>query len=445
MGFQLVTTLLVRGASALATMGDAGEIPDGGLFARDGLIEQVGPSADLPKDADEIIDARHMVVMPGFVNAHHHVFQALTRCIPEAQNARLEPWLAAHGSYWSAMDAEAVNAAARVALAESALSGCTTVADQLSHFPNDVQLDVEIEAAREMGVRFVAVRGTRGEEDSSAVLADSERLIRRYHDGTPGSRVQIAVGPSNLLRFPADASREWLELARTLHVRGHTHIGETHGEIAIAAALHRMRPLDVAESLGWIGSDVWYAHGCYLNPREVRSVGRSGGAIVHCPTSNMKLGSRLAPLLSWLRAGVKVGLGVDGSSSNDTSNFLLEARTALLAHRPRYGPERVTARLVLELATAGGAAALGRSDIGRLVPGYRADFIGFDTRRPNFAGSLIDPVAAVIFCAATEIDLGVVEGRVIVQRGSIPGFDREQAVVRLNRASAAVRARAQRL
>jgi 8-oxoguanine deaminase len=458
-----MATLLLRRADWLVTMDDDRRVlADAGLFARDGVLEQVGATADLPPTADEVIDARGYVVMPGLVNAHHHLFQALTRCAPPGQNASqayLGPtnWLQAHYPLWRGLTGQAFYASVRLVLAELLLSGCTTVFDQHYLFPADTRLDVEVQAARELGARLVAGRGGQsiGEhnggvaprelcEDEAAILADCERLVRAYHDPAPRAMCQLVIAPVQLFRISRGCAADLIALARAHGVRGHTHLCETEGEFPVYQQLYGCRPLDFAEQVGWIGSDVWYAHGIHFNQAEIARLGQAGAGVAHCPTSNMRLATGIAPVRQLRQAGVAVGLGVDGSASNDSSAMLLEARMALLLQRVGGDPAALTAEDALELATRGGAQLLGRPELGSLAPGQAADIVGWDTRRREFAGALADPVAALVLCVVPTVDLSVVNGRVLVRHGDLLGFDWEHAIADLNDAAAGLVERAER-
>jgi cytosine/adenosine deaminase-related metal-dependent hydrolase len=459
-------TLLAKSASLVVTMdSERRELRDAGLFARDGFIEQVAPTAELPQSADIVLDLAGQILLPGLINCHHHLDQVLTRNIPAGQDINLFPWLRAHYRIWGSRDPEASRTATLVGIAELALSGCTTVFDHAYVFQNGCRVDDQIGAAREIGVRFIMSRGSMslGEsrgglppddcvEPEEAILADSLRVIERYHDAAPGSMLQIALAPCSPFSVSADLMRESARLARQYGVRLHTHLCETLDEERYTLAHHKLRPVDYMRTLDWVGEDTWYAHAVHVNDEEIRLFAQHGAGVCHCPSSNMRLASGIAPVKKYLAAGVKVGLGVDGSASNDGCNLLLETRQAMLLARlkmglrPPEGPETVlstsdplrakewmTAREALEIATRGGAAVLGRTDIGALEPGKCADFFTLDLGHVNYAGGLGDPVAAVVFCAPTAARHTVVGGRLVVDNSRIATLDMGPVIAEHNR------------
>ena len=442
-----MSTLLLRHAELLVTMDDDDRrIPDGGLFVRDGVIEQVAPTAELPAEADEVIDASGMIVLPGLVNTHHHLYQTLTRAVPAAQDATLFQWLKTLYPIWANLTPEAVYTSALVGLAELILSGCTTAADHLYIYPNGCRIDDEIRAAQEIGIRFHASRGSmslgeskgglppdRVVEDEDFILKDTQRAIETYHDPEPYAMVRIVVAPCSPFSVTPDLMREAAALARSYGVHLHTHLAETLDEERFCLERFGCRPVEYAEDLGWVGDDVWYAHGVYINDQEIDLLARTGTGVCHCPSSNMRLASGIAPVRAYLDKGVRVGLGVDGSASNDSSHMLAEARMALLLQRVSGNPAGLSAREALWLATRGGAAVLGRDDIGQLAPGKAADFIGFRLDRVDYAGALHDPVAALVFCTPQRVDLSVINGRVVVEEGHLLTVDLGPVVERHNR------------
>ena len=442
-----MTTLLIRHATVLVTMdAQRREIADGALFSRDGVVEQVGPTAELPERADEVLDLGGHVVLPGLINTHHHLYQTLTRAVPAVQDADLFHWLAGLYPIWAKMTPEAVTVSTLTGLAEMARSGCTTVFDHLYIFPNGARLDDEISAAQEIGVRFHASRGSmslgqsRGGlppdgvvEDEAFILKDSQRLIEQYHDARPGAMLRIVLAPCSPFSVTGELMRQSAALARAMGVRLHTHLAETVDEERFCLEKFGRRPVAYMESLGWTGDDVWFAHSVHVNEAEIGLYARSGCGVAHCPTSNMRLGSGIAPIRRLRAAGVNVGLGVDGSASNDSAHLLAEARQALLLARLQGDPAALTARQALELATLGGAAVLGRDDIGSLGPGKCADFFALDLRRLDYAGALHDPVAAAIFCAPQHADYTVVNGRFIVKSGQLTTVEVGPLIERHNR------------
>lgn len=429
-----MATLIVQHADLLVTMDDdRRRIPDGGVYLRDNVIEAVGPTDSLPQEADQVIDAHGMLLLPGLVNTHHHLYQTLTRAVPAAQNAGLFDWLKTLYPIWARLDSEAIYVSALIGLAELILSGCTTTSDHLYIFPNDVTLEDEIRAAEEVGIRFQATRGSmsRGEsqgglppdsvvEREADILKDTRRVIEAYHDPQPYAMLRIAVAPCSPFSVTESLMRESATLARAYGVQLHTHLAETVDEEAYCLATVGKRPVAYAESLDWIGDDVWFAHGVHVNPNEVHRLAATRTGIAHCPSSNMRLASGIAPIRAFLDAGVPVGLGVDGSASNDGSHLLAEARTAMLLQRVMGNPAGLSAEEALWMATRGGAEVLGRDDIGQLAPGKAADVIGLRLDHLSYAGAAIhDPLAATMFCAPQQVDLALINGHIVVDDGHL--------------------------
>ncbi len=439
-------TLLVTHAELLVTMdADHRCIPEGGLFIRDNVIEQVGPTSELPSVADHTINAQGMIVLPGLVNTHHHLCQTLTRAVPAAQDATLFQWLKTLYPIWARLTPEAIHTSALVGLAELILSGCTTASDHLYIYPNGCRVDDEIQAAQEIGIRFHASRGSMslGEsrgglppdnvvEDEESILKDTQRAIETYHDSRPYSMLRIVVAPCSPFSVTPDLMRESVALARCHGVRLHTHLAETGDEERFCIREFGHRPVEHAQKLGWVGDDVWYAHAVHINPSEIALLAHTATGICHCPSSNMRLASGIAPVRACLDAGVRVGLGVDGSASNDSSHLLAEARMALLLQRVSGNPTGLSAREALSLATTGGAQVLGRNDIGQLAPGKAADLIGFTLKRIDFAGALHDPLAALIFCAPQRVDLSIINGKTVVEDGNLLTVDMGPVIERHN-------------
>lgn len=451
-----MATLLVRHAECLATM-DSGrrEISDGGMFIRDGWIEQVGPTQSLPEAADEILDLSHHLLLPGLINTHHHLYQTLTRVIPRAQDADLFTWLKVLYPIWARLRSEDIRVSTQLGLAELALSGCTTASDHLYLFPNDCRLDDEIQAAGEIGLRLHASRGSMslGEsqgglppdrivESEKDILVDCRRVIETYHDPKPGSMVQIVIAPCSPFSVTPALMREAGSMARANGVRLHTHLAETLDEESFCLEKFGHRPLAYAESLDWAGDDVWFAHAVHILPDEIGRMAAAQIGVAHCPSSNMRLGSGIAPIRRYLAAGVQVGLGVDGSASNDGSHMLAEARQAMLLARvaakmPEEGESAgmLGARQTLEMATLGGAAVLGRSDLGSLEPGKCADFIAIDLDQIAYSGGRHDPVAAAVFCTPVNVDFNYVHGKAVVSNGKLVRLDQNQLVEAHQRAA----------
>jgi 8-oxoguanine deaminase len=440
-------TLLARNADVLVTMdADRREIRNGGLLIEGNRIVAVGPSDALPAAADEVIDLAGHVVIPGLINTHHHMFQCLTRVVPPAQDGELFDWLTALFPIWTGLTPEMIAVSTKTAMAELILSGCTTAMDHLYIYPNGARLDDEIEAAAEIGMRFHASRGSMSVgvskgglppdsivEDEAAVLRDTRRLIEAYHDKSRFSMLRIVVAPCSPFTVSPDLMREAAALARSYGVSLHTHLAENDKDVAYGREKFGLTPAQYAEKLDWVGHDVWHAHCVKLDDHGIKLFGRTGTGVAHCPCSNMRLASGIAPVGRMRAAGVPVGLGVDGSASNDSSGLLAEARQAMLLARVGFGPDAMTARQALEIATLGGAKVLNRDDIGALAPGMAADFVAFDLDRIGLAGALHDPVAALVFCAPGEVALSVIDGRVVVKDGRLATLDLPVLIERHNR------------
>jgi 8-oxoguanine deaminase len=451
-----MATLLVRNAHTLVTMDPTRrEIAGGGLFARDGFIEQIGVTADLPAQADQVVDASGMLLLPGLVNTHHHLYQTLTRAVPGAQDVGLFPWLKRLYPIWARMTPEDVGLATRTGLLELAHSGCTTAFDHQYLWPNGSSVDDQVAAAHEIGIRFHVSRGSMslGEskgglppdsvvEDENTILEDCIRAIDAYHDPSPGSMTQVVIAPCSPFSVTPGLMRASAGLAREKGVRLHTHLAETLDEERFCLESFGSRPVRYAEDLGWAGNDVWFAHGVFVDGAEVGRMAASGTGVAHCPTSNMRLASGIAPVAGYLAAGVPVGLGVDGSASNDGSHLLGEARQAMLLARLAAAPSlaggsQMAARTALELATLGGAAVLGRQDIGSLESGKCADFFTLDLGRLEFAGALHDPVAAAVLCSPAPAFHVVVNGRPVIWEGHGTCLHRQRQWVQAHNRAAA--------
>ena len=455
-----MTTLLIRNAALLVTMDDQRrEIPGGGIYAEDGFIKQVGPTEELPQTADQVLDMRDHIVLPGLVNTHHHFYQTLTRVVPAAQDANLFNWLKTLYPIWARMTPDDIFTSTQTALSELALSGCTTASDHLYLFPNGSRLDDEIDAARQVGLRFHASRGSMSLGESQGglppdsvvdseenILKDSVRLIEQYHDGRPGSMLQIVLAPCSPFSVTSELMRQSAHLARQYGVHLHTHLAETQDEEEFCLQKFGHRPVAYMQEVEWVGADVWFAHAVWANEQEIQVFSQHGCGVAHCPSSNMRLASGIAPVREYLRHNVRLGLGVDGSASNDSSHLLAEARQAMLLARLRSalqgaslsgteGAWIMTARQALEIATRGGAAVLGRSDIGSLAVGKCADLFAINLNRLDYAGALHDPVAALVFCAPQKVDWNIVHGRVVVQNGQLETVDVPGLIERHNRAA----------
>ncbi|MBZ8178874.1 MAG: 8-oxoguanine deaminase [Oscillatoria sp. PMC 1051.18] len=450
-----MTTLLVKNIHTLVTMDAARrEIRDGALFIRDNVIEQVGTTSELPQTAEEMLDLEgKYVVLPGFVNTHHHFFQTLTRTVPAAQNCDLFHWLKNLYPIWANLTPEGVYISTKMAVAELILSGCTTASDHLYLYPNNCTLDDEIRAAQEIGIRFHASRGSMsvGEslgglppdsivEKETAILQDSQRIIEQYHDNSRHSMLRITLAPCSPFSVSQDLMRESAAMARNYPgVRLHTHLAENETDVKYSLEKFGLIPGDYAESVGWLGEDVWHAHCVKLSDRAIAKFGKTGTGVAHCPCSNMRLASGIAPIRKMLDRNVPVGLGVDGAASNDGTNLLYEAKMAmLLARVGSCEASAMTARDVLELATLGGAKVLGRDDIGYLAPGMSADFIAINSDRPQFAGAQ-DRIAALVFCQAERVDYSFINGKKVVDRGQLTTVDLGQLVEKTNQMSQKMR------
>ncbi|MGB3536418.1 MAG: 8-oxoguanine deaminase [Microcoleaceae cyanobacterium] len=458
MNHQYSSSLWVRNIHTLVTMDtQRREIRNGALLVRDGVIVEVGTTPELEAivAADptltniEILDlGDRYLVMPGLVNTHHHFYQCLTRAIPGVQNSTLFDWLTTLYPIWSQFGPMAIALSSRLAVAELILSGCTTSSDHLYLFPNGCRLDDEIAAVAETGLRFHACRGSMSVgqsqgglppdslvETEADILKDSQRVIEQYHDSSRHAMLRIALAPCSPFSVSADLMRESAVLARNYPgVRLHTHLAENQADIDYSRERFNMTPGEYAESVGWLGTDTWHAHCVKLDDTAITRFAQTGTGVAHCPCSNMRLGSGLAPVKLMGDRGVAVGLGVDGSASNDAGNLLQEVRQALLLARVREGDAAaMTARQALELATLGGAKVLGRDDIGALSAGMSADFIAVNLDRLSLAGALHDPVAAMVFCQINHVDYSYINGREIVKQGQLCTMDINRLVVDAHR------------
>ena len=453
-----MTTLLIKNAYIVTMDDHLREIPEGGLFIRRGLIQEVGPMSELPETADEVLDLKGHIVFPGLVNTHHHFYQTLTRAVPAAQDANLFNWLKTLYPIWARLTPDDIFISTQTALAELALSGCTTASDHLYLFPNGSKLDDEIAAASEIGMRLQASRGSMSLGESKGglppdsvvdtednILKDSQRLIEKYHDAKTGAMTQIVLAPCSPFSVTGELMKQSAKLAREYGVHLHTHLAETEDEEQFCLDKFGYRPVGYMQSVDWIGDDVWFAHAVWVNHEEISLFAEHKCGVAHCPTSNMRLASGIAPVKNYLKAGVNVGLGVDGSASNDGSHLLAEVRNAMLVSRVNDGmtgfslsndPSRklMTAREALHLGTVGGAAVLGRKDIGSLEAGKCADFFAVNLNRIGYAG-MHDPVAAVVFGQPANVDYTVVNGKFIVREGQLVTVDERKLVEKHNKAA----------
>jgi cytosine/adenosine deaminase-related metal-dependent hydrolase len=440
----------IRGATALAVMDDQRTVlRDADLVVEGARVKAVGRRIAVD-DADEIWDGSGKVILPGMVNTHHHLYQTLCRNIPRVQDSELFDWLRDLYEIWRHLTPQAIQVSAMTGMAELLLTGCTTTADHFYLFPMELPpdlLDRTVESARALGIRFTLCRGSmsRGKskgglppdevvQDHDTILKDSERVVAAFHEAGPLAMVQVALAPCSPFSVTTELLRDSAQLARSQSVRMHTHLCETMDEERYCLQKHNLRPLAYMQEVDWLGSDVWYAHGIYFNDEEIAELGRTRTGIAHCPSSNLRLGSGIAPVPKLRKAGVPVGLAVDGSASNDSSDMLAEARMALMVHRVGTGIQSMRAMDALWLATRGGAEVLGRDDIGSLEPGKAADFSMWDLDDVAFAGGLHDPVAALVFCnGRRRANKVVVHGQVVVNDGQLVRVDEHDLVVTHNR------------
>jgi len=439
---------LLKKADVVVTM-DANrrEIRDGAVLIEDNRIVAVGSTAELrDAQADDVIDLSGHIVIPGLINTHHHMYQSLTRAVPAAQDAELFGWLQQLYPIWARLTPEMIRVSTLTAMAELMLSGCTTSSDHLYLFPNGSRLDDSIEAAAQIGMRFHASRGAMSVgrskgglppdsvvEDEAAILRDTQRVIEAYHDPKRFAMQRVVVAPCSPFSVSRDLMREAATLARSLGVSLHTHLAENDNDVAYSREKFNCTPAEYAEELGWLGRDVWHAHCVKLDDAGIQKFATTGTGVAHCPCSNMRLASGIAPVCTMHRRGVPVGLGVDGSASNDGAHMLNEVRQAMLLQRVGFGPSAMTARDALELATLGGARVLNRDDIGALAPGMAADLVAFDLRRLAFAGAPHDPVAALVFCQSAHVALSLINGRTVVRDGKLTTVDLPMVVEQHNR------------
>ncbi|OGR51546.1 MAG: 8-oxoguanine deaminase [Elusimicrobia bacterium GWA2_62_23] len=447
-------TLLVKNALVLATMDDAGrEIAGGDVYIEGPEIKKVGKG--LKVKADTVIDAKGCVVLPGMVNTHHHLYQTLTRNLPKVQDAELFDWLVYLYDIWKHVNPEAIYASTQLGLGELLLTGCTTSSDHLYLFPKKDSgffIDTQIAAAREIGMRFTATRGSmsRGRskgglppdsvvQSEDFILKDCERLINKFHGREKFAMTHVAMAPCSPFSVTTELLKLTAEMAKKWDVRMHTHLAETKDEEAFCEKLFKMRPLEYMESVGWVDEgNAWFAHCVYINEAEAKRMGHTHTGVAHCPCSNLRLGSGIAPVPMFLRHNVPVGLGVDGSASNDSCDMLGEARQCMLVHRLE-NVKAMPARKAFELATRGGAAVLGRKDIGSIEPGKAADLAIFDVSGLEFAGSKSDPLASLLFCGVSHrTKYTVVNGRVVVRNGRLVNVDEFKLAERANKAAAAL-------
>ena len=445
-------SLLVDNIEVLITMDERRTVMrDAWMLVEGNEIRAVGEGAAGKPAADRSLDATGHIVIPGLVNTHHHFFQTLLRAVPIMQDRSLWYWLLELYRPMGSLTDEMNDVSTRLALAELVLSGCTTAQDHSYVKVNDMSFATQIAAGRDMGVRFHLSRGsiTIGKsqgsiaeddilEDEDDVLAHCEALADRHHDPDRFAMTRIDLAPVSLFSNSPAFLRDTAALARRLGLNLHTHCYESQEEEDYSLEVFGARPVQFAADNGFTGPDVWFAHAVRHSPEEVRLMGETGTGVAHCPSSNMRLSSGIAPVKEYLENGVRVGLGCDGSASNDSSHLLAEARTAMLLQRVEHDADAMTATQALEMATIGGAAVLGRDDIGVLRPGMAADFVGFDLHRIEYAGALHDPVAALVFCQPTRVTFSVINGGVVVEAGRLVDVDVDELVDRHNRLAADV-------
>lgn len=474
-------TLLIKNAEAVITPKTI--LPHASVYVEGNIIKEVGA---ITRPANRIIDARGKVVIPGLINTHHHLFQILQRNIPRVQNAGLFDWLTTLYEIWRESTPITVYVSALLGISELLLTGCTTTTDHLYLFPKGMPgtlIDEEIKAAKKAGIRFYPCRGSMSlgrssgglppdeiTQDEETILADCKRLIENYHDPSPHSMLQISLAPCSPFSVTPNLMKEVVRMARQHGIRCHTHLAETIDEEEYCLQKFRVRPFELMEELEWVGPDIWYAHAIYLSEREIRKMGETQTGVAHCPTSNLRLGSGICPVPKMLSLDVPVGLAVDGSASNDSSNMLLEARMSLLVHRigsfassssfaaaassssyappiwsssktvgisnRQHEPCPMTAKQALELATLGGAKVLGRDDIGEIAPGKSADLVLINMNQIGYAGSIHDPLAALLFCGDTQVvDMTIVNGKIIVENSQLMNVNAGELISEANKAS----------
>jgi len=449
-----VGTILLKNIHTLATFDDARRRLNGAwVLIRDEQVDSLGLSGSEPAGPDQTLDLTDHVVLPGLVNMHHHFYQSLLRNLPGLQDAPLFQWLTNIFTVAREMSDEDLYDASLVSLAQLLLSGCTTTIDHLTFRVNDMRFDTSIQAARDVGMRFYLGRGsvTLGQSQGAAppdavveqeddILADTERLLQTYHDPAPRAMVRVVVAPNSLYQSSLRLMRESALLARKYHALSHIHMAVNQEEAEFVGGRYGKRSVAMAEETGLVGPDVWYAHAVALDEQDIQILARTGTSVAYCPNSNMMQAYGCCPVQHLLQTGVTVSLGVDGSGSNNASNMLDEARNALLLQRVFHGTDAMSATQVLEIATLGGAKALGRDELGVIAPGKAADLIAVDLRRLSFAGGLHDPVAALVLCESGQVDLSIINGRIRVANGQVVGLDLPQLIRRQNdRAAALVR------
>ena len=443
-----MSSLLIKNADLVITMnGNQPQVQNGAVYIEDNVIKQIGKTDQLPKTADKVIDASGMAILPGLINTHHHFYQTLTRAVPGSQNEELFDWLVRLYPIWGELTEEAIYVSTQTAMAEMLLSGCTTSSDHLYLYPNDSTADAQVKAAQDIGMRFHVTRGSMSlgrskgglppdhvVQEEDAILEDCQRVIEEFHDPDPYAMIRVALAPCSPFSVTGQLMKDAAKMAREYKkVMLHTHVAETQDEEDFCIREFGARPAEYMEQVDWVGPDVWWAHAIFLSDDEIKMMADTGTGVAHCPSSNMRLGSGIARVRDMLDAGVKVGIGVDGSASNDSSHVMTEARLAMLLQRVAGGAGVFSVQEALELATLGSASVLNRDDIGSLAPGMAADLIGVNLNSLGLAGAAVhDPVGALLLCTVDKVDLSVINGKVVVEKGEILTLDLKGHVARHN-------------
>lgn len=444
--------ILLKNIDLIATFNSKQqEIKDGWIYIEDNVIKDVGCGNAPPLKTDREISGKGMVFLPGFVNTHHHFYQSLFRAVPEVASAKLFDWLTYLYERWKNIDEEAVRISTTVAIMEMQKSGVTTTTDHMYLFPRGHEglMDVQIEAAKNTGVRFHATRGSMClskkdgglppdsvVQEEEAILKDCERVIQKYHDPRPFSMTRVALAPCSPFSVTEQLMKDTVEMAEKYDVLMHTHLAETRDEDEFCLSMFNLRPVDYMEKVGWLNPRAWFAHMVYLSDDDIKRLSEARAGMAHCPTSNMRLGSGIAPVTRMKDTSIRIGLGVDGSASNDSGNFLLEVRNALLLQRVKYGSDAITPRDVLQMGTMGGAEVLRMDkEIGSIEKGKAADIIGFKIDRLEFAGGMIDPIGSLVLCDAKAVDFSMINGEIVIQDGKFTKLDEEYYINKQNEIS----------
>lgn len=444
--------ILLKHALVIATMNpDKERIEGGDILIEDNLIKQIGKG--LESEADRVIDCSGKVILPGFINTHHHFYQTLTRVIPQVQNAKLFDWLVFLYEIWRELTPEAVYTSAKVAIAELLKTGCTTSTDHLYLFPRKQDsnlIDYEIKAAEEMGIRFYPTRGSMSlgkskgglppddvVQSEEEIMEDVERLISKFHDTSPFAMTRISLAPCSPFSITKELLRDTIKFIRSHNLLCHTHLAETKDEDDFCMEKFGMRPLEYMQSVDWVGPDVWYAHTVFLDEKEIQIMKETGTGVAHCPSSNLRLGSGIAPIPEMYKAGVNISVGVDGSASNDGGDMLGELRTSLMIHRVKSGVDSTNADMIFDMATLGGAKVLNwDKHLGSIEPGKAADLAIFDFEKVAYAGCWFDPVAALLFAGNDHRTwMTIVNGKVVVEEGKVVGLDEQKLFKETNKIS----------